>query len=164
MPNNDSPVTPSEKSGDVWLGAVLVGLALVVFALSRSIKSLGLGDNFDPGSKAFPLGLAAILGVGGLVEIWHSHRASATTNPPKRDNRAKTAAILLAGLSVYVFMLPWLGFALSTLLMATAMMKWLGNTWPRALVAVVVLIGIVYALFVVGFKVPLPGGVLNLPF
>ena len=76
MPNNDSPLTPAEKSGDVWLGGVLVGLSLVVFALSRSIKSLGLGDNFDPGSKAFPLGLAAILGVGGLIEIWHSRRAS----------------------------------------------------------------------------------------
>ena len=164
MPNNDSPLTPAEKSGDVWLGGVLVGLSLLVFALSRSIKSLGLGDNFDPGSKAFPLGLAAILGVGGLIEIWHSRRASVVVAPPKGENRAKTAVILLGGLSVYIFLLPWLGFALSTLVMAAAMMKWLGNTWPRALTAAVVLIGTVYALFVVGFKVPLPGGVLNLPF
>ena len=139
-------------------------LALAVVVLSRSIKALGLGDNFDPGSKAFPLGLAAILGIGGLIEIGQSRGHSPANRAPTDPKQSQTALVLLVGLGVYIFLLPWGGFALSTLVMGTAMMVWLGNSWLRSVVAAVLLIGVVYALFVLGFKVPLPGGVLNLPF
>lgn len=165
MPNNDSSPAVSENSGDIWLGSFLVVLAIAVGVLSRSIKALGLGDNFDPGSKAFPLGLALILGIGGLFEIWQSRRAkreaSGTTTT---KGQARTTCILLFGLGAYIFLIPWLGFALSTLTLGTAMMVWLGNPWKRSVIAAIVLVGIVYALFILGFKVPLPGGVLNLPF
>lgn len=164
MPNNEPASSPTKDSGDAWLGGALVVLALVVVALSRSIKALGLGDNFDPGSKAFPLGLAAILGIGGLIEIWQSRRPPRAARPSNGQNQSKTALILLAGLGVYIFLLPWGGFALSTLVMGTAMMVWLGNSWARSAGAAVLLVAVVYALFVLGFKVPLPGGVLNLPF
>lgn len=164
MPNNTPDPTTPEDSGDIWLGGTLVGLALIVVTLSRSIKALGLGDNFDPGSKAFPLGLAAILGIGGLIEIWQSRRHARAAAAPSDPKKSKTALVLLAGLGVYIFLLPWGGFALSTLVMGTAMMVWLGNSWLRAVIAATLLIGLVYALFVLGFKVPLPGGVLNFPF
>ena len=162
MPHNDKQADAPESPGDVWLGGVLVGLALAVVVLSRSIKSLGIGENFDPGSKAFPLGLAIILGIGGIIEIWRSRHHARAVKPTA--GKAKTALTLLIGLGAYVFLLPWLGFALSTLTLGTAMMVWLGNTWLRSLTAAVILIAVVYGLFVVAFKVPLPGGVLNLPF
>jgi hypothetical protein len=164
MPNNDPSPSPAKDSGDVWLGGALVVLALIVVALSRSIKALGLGDNFDPGSKTFPLGLAAILGFGGLIEIWQSRRHPRAAPPTSDRSQSKTTLVLLAGLGVYIFLLPWTGFALSTLVMGTAMMGWLGNSWLRSVIASISLVGVVYALFVLGFKVPLPGGVLNLPF
>ena len=162
MPNNLDESKETSPAGDLWLGAVLIGLAVAVAGLSSSIRALGLGENFDPGAKAFPLGLALILGGSGVVELvlgWKSHD---TENAP--SGRTKTAAILLLGLGAYVFLLPWLGFALSTLLMASGMMIWLGQSWQRSLAASVSLLGLVYLLFVVAFKVPLPGGVLNLPF
>ena len=164
MPDNDeqSPSADTKPSGDVWLGGGMIVLALAVFAFSRSIKSLGLGENFDPGSKAFPLGLALILAIGGAIEIWHSRGAAPSSQPG--DGWIKTTLILLGGLGAYVFVLPWLGFALSTLALGTSMMVWLGNTWLRSVIATTVLIAVVYGLFVVAFKVPLPGGVLNLPF
>lgn len=162
MPNNLDESKETSPAGDLWLGAVLIGLAVAVAGLSSSIRALGLGENFDPGAKAFPLGLALILGVSGVVELVLGWKSRDTGNAP--SGRTKTAAILLLGLGAYVFLLPWLGFALSTLLMASGMMIWLGQSWQRALVASVSLLGLVYLLFVVAFKVPLPGGVLNLPF
>lgn len=169
MPNKESPPDADTASGDVWLGAVLVGLAVIVIGLAQSIRALGLGDNYDPGSKAFPVGLAIILAIGGLIEVWQGrrnrsvrHSASSETTPP--SGRTKTAALLLLGFGVYIGALPWLGFTLATLIMTNAMMIWLGNPWPRSIIGSIVLVGLVYTLFVVGFKVPLPGGVLNLPF
>jgi predicted secreted protein len=164
MPSNDeqSPSADTKPSGDVWLGGGLIVLALAVFSFSRSIKSLGLGENFDPGSKAFPVGLAIILALGGAIEIWHSRKAPSSPQPG--EGRVKTTLTLLVGLGAYVFLLPWLGFALSTLVLGTSMMVWLGNSWLRSIIATTVLIAVVYGLFVIAFKVPLPGGVLNLPF
>ena len=162
MPSKDVPAQDTQPAGDVWLGIALVGLAVVVVSLAQSIRALGLGDNFDPGSKAFPVGLAVVLGIGGLIEVWQGWQSGPAAKAA--PGQTKTAAILLLGLGAYVWLLPWLGFAVSTLVGATAMMVWLGNPWSRSLIASVVLIGVIYALFVIGFKVPLPGGVLNLPF
>ncbi|GAB5561640.1 MAG: hypothetical protein SynsKO_32870 [Synoicihabitans sp.] len=164
MLNNEeqSPAEDPNPSGDVWLGGGLIVLSVAVFGFSRSIKSLGMGDNFDPGSKAFPLGLAAILAIGGAIEIWQSRKNVSLAKP--QSGRMKTTLILLVGLGAYVFLLPWLGFALSTLGLGTAMMVWLGNSWPKAITSSAVLVAVVYGLFVIAFKVPLPGGVLNLPF
>lgn len=162
MPNRDEQTEAAPASGDVWLGAVLIGLAATTIGLAQSIRALGLGDNFDPGAKAFPIGLAIILGIGGIIEGWQGWRHPQPTGG--KPGATKTTAILVAGLAVYVGLLPWLGFALTTLILATPMMRWLGSPWKWAVIASLVLIGIVYALFVLGFKVPLPGGVLNLPF
>lgn len=162
MPSKDEPAPESPAAGDVWLGAAFVGLAVVVISLAQSIRALGLGDNFDPGAKAFPVGLALILGLGGLFELWRGWRSGRPTRTA--PGQAKSAALLLLGFGGYVFLLPWLGFGLSTLIGATAMMVWLGNPWARSILASAVLIGVIYALFVLAFKVPLPGGVLNLPF
>ena len=169
MPNSEEQTAKNKTSGDIWLGGVLVVFSLGVLVMSRSIRELGFGDNFDPGSKAFPIGLALLLGTGGLIEIWKAWGdrkalASRASGAGNSGNKSKTVLTLLAGLGVYVFLLPWLGFALTTLLLATGMMIWLGNSWQRSALASIVLITVVYLLFVVGFKVPLPGGVFNLPF
>lgn len=162
MPNNLEDSEGSRPAGDLWLGAALIGLAATVAGLSSSIHALGLGENYDPGAKAFPLGLALLLGLGGLTELVLGWRSRGTAH--QSPGQLKKAAILLVGLGAYVFLLPWLGFALSTLLMASGMMIWLGQSWQRAALASASLVGLVYLLFVVAFKVPLPGGVLNLPF
>lgn len=162
MPNKSTASAPPAPAGDLWLGIGLIGLAITTAGLTPSIRALGLGENFDPGAKAFPLGLAVILGLGGMVECVLGWKSRGTETAP--TGRSKTPAILLLGLGAYVLLLPWLGFALSTVLMATGMMVWLGQSWPRAALASAGLVGLVYLLFVVAFKVPLPGGVLNLPF
>ena len=158
MPSNGRQQNP----GEIWLGIFFLGTAAVAVFLSSSIHSIGLGDNFDPGPKAFPIGLSALLVLGGLVEFFKK-KAEKSTNEAQAG-MGKYVLMLLAAFALYVLLLPWLGFALSTAIMATTMMMLLGNSWKAAVTLTVSLIIIIYFLFVVLFKVPLPGGVLGMPF
>ncbi len=171
MPNSGRSDTEREPKGRLSLGVFLIAIAGGVTLLSRSIEAIGLGDNFDPGPKAFPLGLCAILACGGLIEIWQGLRS---TKPPpeakhtlgKRDRvpGSKTILLLLACFLLYVIVLPWLGFSVATLVMGTGMMVLLGNSWKRSALVSIVLIALIYMLFVLFFKVPLPGGAFELGF
>lgn len=160
MPSKQS----TGKEGDSWLGVAFLGTAVLTLFLSRSIHSIGLGDNFDPGPKAFPIGLSLLLLVGAFLEFYKSRKRTSLPGEPSDRAKTKTVLLLLCAFLIYVILLPWIGFALSTLLMATAMMILLGNSWKQSLGVSVLLISIIYLLFVMVFKVPLPGGMLNLPF
>ncbi|MEO7412294.1 MAG: tripartite tricarboxylate transporter TctB family protein [Opitutaceae bacterium] len=171
MPNNDLIPSKKQKTSDPALGVVLIAIATGGTLLLDSVKVMGLGNNFDPGPKAFPLGLCAILACGGLIEIWQGLRStkSETKEPsalrhPDEAPRSKTVLILLACFLVYVALLPWLGFSVATMIMGTGMMMVLGNSWKRAALVSIALIALIYLLFVLFFHVPLPGGVFNLKF
>jgi putative tricarboxylic transport membrane protein len=154
----------AKQSGDTWLGIALLGTSILVLFFSRSIISIGLGDNFDPGPTAFPLGLSALLAIGGVTEIWQSRGNRTPAAKTNADSKLRTVLQLLACFLIYVVILPWLGFSVSTLIMATGMMMLLGNSWKHSLIVSIFLITLIYLLFVVLFKVPLPGGVFGLPF
>ena len=153
------------KTGDAWLAAFLLGTSILVIVFSSSIQSIGLGDNLDPGPKAFPIGLSLLLALGGIIELWNfrGQRIAGTTRS-KAYRAPRVVLSLLCFFLFYVLILPWLGFSISTLIMATLMMVLLGNSWKQSLILSLVLITLIYLLFVVMFKVPLPGGIMNLPF
>jgi putative tricarboxylic transport membrane protein len=166
MPKNDSGSEKIIKRRDPWLGIFCLVLAILVFVFSRSIEALGFGDNHDPGPKAFPLGLSVIIACGGLFELFNSriNPETVTSNSTQKNSKQKTILLLLGGFLLYVVFLPLLGFALSTLVMATGMMMLLGNTLKSSAIVSIILITVIYLLFVVLFKVPLPGGVFGMPF
>ena len=156
-----SKETPS-GTGEIWLGIFFLGTTIFVLLFSGSIQSIGLGENFDPGPKAFPIGLSILLAMGGAVEFFkRKERQAGMLSEP---GEGRIVLLLLAAFLIYVLLLPWLGFALSTAVMATGMMMLLGNSWRAALSLTATLIVMIYLLFVVLFKVPLPGGVFSLPF
>lgn len=171
MPNSDINQSGDQKKGDITLGLVLIATAIGATFLLRSVKAIGLGDNFDPGPKVFPLGLCSILAFGGIIEIWQGLRSfkiktriESTSLETNRNPRSKTVLLLLTYFLIYVVLLPWLGFAVATLIMGTSMMSILGNSWKISVLVSAALIVLIYFLFVVFFKVPLPGGVFNLTF
>lgn len=157
------PGRKAAGSGNFWLGIAFLGTGTLVLALSGSIEAIGLGYNSDPGPRAFPVGLSILLLIGGGLELWKSRKPVKSKAADKRSIDP-SIIILLAGLLAYVVLLPWLGFALSTLVVTLPLMILLGNGWIRSAIVSAVLILVVYLLFVVLFKVPLPGGVFGLPF
>jgi tripartite-type tricarboxylate transporter receptor subunit TctC len=131
-------------------------------------------DNHDPGPMFFP-GVVALLLAGFSTACWLAGRK------PETDQQRQPAAdpagqptigslnwlpmlLLLAGLTAYVIVLPWLGFTLGTLVFSVAMLRGLGSRWLSAVTVSLVMVGIVQVLFVTAFKVQLPSGQLGLPF
>ena len=158
MQNKDT----ANKGGDIWLGTALIATSVLVLLLSRSIQSIGLGDNFDPGPKAFPIGLSILLILGGIIELIRVRIKSSPTEAI--ESKKRTVLLLLSAFLVYVLLLPWLGFSISTLTMGTLMMVLLGNSLKQSLLVSIILISIIYCLFILLFKVPLPSGVFGMPF
>jgi len=124
----------------------------------------------DPGPWFFPRVLVACLVTGMcLIAGANEWRVRARARRPGSLNeevRVDTArlsergvldvVLLVAGLALYLSVIPWLGFFAGTLLFAVAMMVRLGTRWPTAIGLSVCLLGVVYLLFVQQFRVVLP--------
>lgn len=97
--------------------------------------------------------------------------AQQATAEEKQAAQAKTAAekadlrrtVICVGSAVaYVFLLPYLGFIISTVLFLFGLFCWLKA--PNKLIAFVLALAValgMYALFKIGLKVPLPTGLLG---
>jgi hypothetical protein len=145
-------------SSEFSLGLALVVVALLALAFARMIPDSALGNNRDPGPRAFPLLLSAALLIGGIIQLV---RHFAIGSIPRGD---RNVAILLAALVLYVPAIAWIGFALSTLLFSAGTMTWLGTRWFISVLISIGLVVVVEVLFVLLFKVQLPAGALGLPF
>lgn len=130
----------------------------------------------DPGPWLVPRLCGAIVVLGALLiaaSAWLRWRAlpespgSAQAAWPDAAqatalHRAwKRAAGLLGALVVYWLAMRWLGYLVPTFLFAWGMMVWLRLRWARALVAAVVLVGLIWVLFGQVFHVALPRGTLG---
>lgn len=153
-----------------WFLIVVAGCALV---FAGGIPSSGVGSNADPGPRAFPMALALVLLAGGVHQVATGSRwcrrlrgesASKESGEPigfgSVWERWREVVILALALGIYVPVMPWLGFGISTLLFSGIMMMRLGvRWWIAASMAAGLVLG-VKMLFGVLFKVPLPEGFL----
>ncbi|MBT5706655.1 tripartite tricarboxylate transporter TctB family protein [bacterium] len=156
--------------GLALLGALAIGLAL-------QIEVLGLGQNQDPGPRAFPMVLGVVLLIGGLFEVATSvvRIDSSKSNGDQGDEGVKAnhsvsingpmnMILIFVGLCLYVGLIGVLGFVLSTFLFAVSMMIRLGVRLRISLLSSLGLLLGIHLLFVRLFKVQLPAGMLGLPF
>jgi putative tricarboxylic transport membrane protein len=111
--------------------------------------------SYEPvGPRAFPLLLAAGLGLSGL---WLVLRPSAGTET-FRGVPWKPNALCAAALLVYALLLQWLGFPLATALMAVPVGMAFGGGWKQSLIGGAALGGLLYLLFDKLLDVVLPAG------
>lgn len=173
--NTDSTPTHAGPS----FGVVLVVAGLLAVLLASGLEYHPLGDNQDPGPRAFPLGLGVCLLAGGVAELvqwarrrvktrcagsheaasWFSSARSAVVSPRNRD-----AWLLVVGLGIYVPAIPLAGFAVSTFMFAGTAMWRLGTRWWMAGALGLLLVAVIQLLFGTLFHVQLPAGRLGLPF
>jgi hypothetical protein len=128
-------------------------------------------DNSDPGPFALPMGLGVLLGIGLLIQAgswWHSRGITETAPQEMATEELKphtnNVAVLVVSLTAYLLLLPWAGFSITTLCFAGGLICWFGSPLWTGLLAGVILTAVVRVVFAVLFKVPLPDGVLGLPF
>lgn len=147
--------------GDLALGLGAILLATAYLRLADGIPESLLSDAV--GAAGLPRAVGwALAGVGVLLCVRSLLRPAAVPADEGGGWRAHLRALgLLAILSGYVLLAPWLGYALSTALLLAAAAAYAGARGGRALVLVPVIAALVFwLLFVHAFGIPMPAGVL----
>lgn len=184
MTGTESPAPPHG-----WpFAAGLLGVGLLALILGLRLPTASLGDNQDPGPRAVPVTLGVILILGGLgqgVAAWRGPRGARSApipgfsptetaappvvpEPPPPESEASgtmgDTVFLLVAVVLYVAVLPWIGFHLSTAAFVLALMRRLQAGWWTAGATAAGLVVLIHVLFVALFRVQLPSGRLGLPF
>lgn len=140
---------------DRILGAVCVGTAA---AMAWASQGYVADYSYEPlGPRAFPLLLAAGLGLSGLwLVLRPSIGAEAFKGVPWKATALCAGAVLL-----YALLFQWLGFALATTLMALPVGLAFGGGWKPSLAGGVVLGLGFHVVFDKLLDVTMPAGVLS---
>ena len=164
----------SNNSSSLSLGLVLLGVATFALYFSRDISYTGLSPQGGLGPRAFPVGLSICLLSSGVYYIgrWLITKLT-STSAARGDLREPSGStpvgwanvvIVIAALAIYIPAISWLGFSLSSWVIASALMTRLGTRWWWSVLNSAALILAIKVLFLYLFKVQLPAGVLGLPF
>jgi len=108
----------------------ILGAAALLLAAFLTWQGYDLEAPFayEPvGPKAFPLLLAAVIGLCGLRLLARGGNPVAA-NPPGANTRIAVMVGLVAG---YALLFQWLGFVLATAAMATLVGRLFGGAWGR---------------------------------
>ncbi len=166
---------PAQEQPGWSLGPVLIVVGIATLILARDIPEASLGNNQDPGPRAFPAALACLLLLGGIYEVARvllRHKDPVDPRPTGvskglwrqwlRRPEDVNVLILVGTLGLYLLAMPWVGFPAATLLFSVGMMLYLGSRWTLAVPVSVGLVAVIYLLFALLFRVQLPAGVLGL--
>lgn len=140
---------------DRVLGAVCVGTAA---AMAWASQGHVAAYSYEPlGPRAFPLLLAAGLGLSGLWLVWRpSMGVEAFKGVPWKGTALCAGAVLL-----YALLFQLLGFALATMLMALPVGMAFGGSWKQSLAGGLVLGVGFHFVFDKLLDVTMPAGVLS---
>ncbi len=148
---------------DVIVGLILLGLAILFFALSFTlpVRRAGLSPTTFP---RFVTIVMALLASGLVVQGVRKQRAfagePAHRTPEETDRRRQFAFrfLLLAVLGIgYTQVIRLLGFVVATpLMMAGTMILFDEKKWYRIILVAVISTAVLYGLFRIVFRVPLP--------
>jgi hypothetical protein len=156
------PDRPRALDGRI-VGAVLVGLGALALREARRLSLLRetVVAGAVVGDDTFPLVVGAALVVLGVYLLLAAPPASARVELPRGDVRAR----MLAGASVlvaYCVLVPWLGYTAGTGIVSTALYRGMGGyRWPTAVLLGAASTAVLYLLFRVWLRQPLPSGLLG---
>lgn len=152
-------VTTQKRKGYVVIGCGGLLLAAGYFAMSLNLP---FGQIDRPGAAIFPLLVSILLMIASLATVWEGWKAAttATAEFPAGADRWRLLG-MVAILTAYVIILPWLGQLLGGMLFCLALMRLLSHlSWPRIFAWSSTLSLAVYMVFVILLRVPMPRGIL----
>lgn len=167
----------------------LLGATTLIFSLQLPVF-IQRGQRL-PGPQYFPTILGVFLCIAGVVELLRyldcrrrnlpgcEGQAPVSGQPPAPSGKHgfgariegvakswgnQSVALLLVSLLVFVLVLPSLGFVLTGFIFSLVMLLRLNAKPLPAVLLSVVLVVVIAFIFVTAFRVPLPRGILSLPF
>jgi putative tricarboxylic transport membrane protein len=140
-----------------WVSGVIFILSLGYLACSFFYP---LGSPISPGPGFFPLFIGVIWSIlAGLIVInnWQSRKTKKAVLRWKLSNGITRAAVLLAGVAVFIISLPVVGYLISTIILTFFLLKVFATEKIMRPAIYSIAWGIVtYLLFVKLLKIPFP--------
>ena len=146
---------------DLTLNLFWIALGLFFLWFSRDIPEASFASEGDPGPRAFPQWLALALVLGGTFGLGRQRFLQAkamqpSTSKSNSPQKPLNALVVLIGVGLYIPALPWIGFSIATLALATSLLRFLGSRWWLSLTVALSLLILIQLLFGYAFNVPLP--------
>lgn len=160
--------TPAPATSDTTLNLFWIATGCFFLGFAGNIPEADFTSAGDPGPRFFPQCLGLLLLMGGIYSLLRSvfgfspTAASTTlpkpdlTDPPSPTRRPLNGVLVLIAIMLYIPAVSWFGFSLSTLILTTSLLIFLGSRWSVSLGVAGTLVALVQLLFGQAFNVPLP--------
>jgi len=147
------------KKNDIIAGGIFIALGIFIFTQTYKYPSPEKGH---PGPDLFP-NLLALLFVGfGLALILKARKLiSAETEVAAGPRRVPNALFVLAIVAVYVGVVQFIGFLITSAVLLFILMKKLGVTLLKSAIASIIITLFINLMFSKILRVPLPFGILG---
>jgi putative tricarboxylic transport membrane protein len=138
--------------GGLLAAAVYLGLAF----------QMPFGEMDQPGAAVFPVAVGVILMLASLTTLWEGWRLDRGEQVVLPVGTNLRRLLSLVGLLLgYILALPWLGQIIGSALFCMLLMRVISDLgWPRIAVYSLAISVVLYAVFVMLLKVPMPRGIL----
>ena len=147
------------KSAEIAVSALFLALGGVVVYDSVQ-HGIGWQEVHGPQPGYFPFYIGLIICVSALVNM-----ARGAIIPAERDRpfvevgQLKLVLTVLVPTAIYAAMVGWIGIYVSSIVFIAFFMRWLGKyPWWKAIAVSIATAVVVYLIFEMWFKVPLPKG------
>ena len=162
MTVEDASRGPSQRGIEIGVAVFLIALSAIVIWDNLRIGA-GWGDS-GPQAGYFPLRIGAIVGVCGLAIAWHAIREKSSALFVTWTQLKRVAQVLVP-LTIYVVAIGFLGIYVASALFIMAFMVFAGRyPWWKSFAIGVATTVLMFFIFEIQFKVPLPKGPLEALF
>lgn len=157
-----APAAISVRTAEIAV-AILIAIGAVVVMVTN--YQIGAGWAPDgPEAGYFPLRIGALIFISCVVVLWQALRAQNdavfVTVP-----QLKQVAVILVPLTVYVALIAFLGIYVASAIFIAGFMRVIGKfAWWRAVLAGLAINAVLFWIFEMQFRVPLPKGPLEAAF
>jgi putative tricarboxylic transport membrane protein len=158
MSDNVHPAGDGPSHRSVEIGTAV---AMLLFAAITIYGSLQVGINWGaegPRAGFFPFYVAVMI---ALASVYNLARVFIDGAPGLFAEWSQLRQVLavIVPTTVYVFILPWIGLYIASILLIAVFMRWLGRYgWPMVAAVSVGTMVATYLMFEKWFLVPLPKG------
>lgn len=146
---------------------IAVALLIAAGALVVMVSNYQIGAGWAPdGPEAgyFPIRIGALIFLSCLIVLWHAWRTDARETFVTWQ-QVKQVGVILIPLTVYVALIAFLGIYVASAVFIAGFMVAIGKfAWWRAVLTGVVINAVLFWIFEMQFRVPLPKGPLEAAF
>lgn len=151
---------PSTRVVDACLGGVLLLIGIVVVVVNYQLGAGWASDG--PQAGYFPLRIGVLIALCSVIVIVHALRNREDRSIFVAWRKLIPVSQVLFPLMGYILMMQYLGLYVASTLFVALFMRWLGKySWIKSILVALVMSAIIFWLFEMQFKVPLPKGPLE---